>query len=145
MKKFEFNLQKVLEVRSLEEDLARNKLLAARQKEREIQSRLREMNSTQRELYDYLRENNLDIQGTIEARKYLVYNRKRINNTEDKLHRQRDVVARHQKEYIDRRKNKKVLEKLKEKENQKYMKEFFRTEQKILDEIGQRSSGIQGD
>ena len=51
MKGYQFSLNRVLDVRIIEEKIARNKLLQERQKARIIENELEELNNNQQKLY----------------------------------------------------------------------------------------------
>ncbi len=145
MKGFEFNLNKVLEVRDLEEDLARNKLREARQKSLEIEGYLNRLNELQTELYQFLRqEDDLSLEERVQGRNYLYRHRQEINRTEENLNSQYKRVSKCRSEFLNKRKERQALEKLRKKELKRYNKDLFDKEQKELDEVGQRVSGLQG-
>ena len=135
MKGYRFSLNRVLDVRVIEEKIARNKLLQERQKARLIEDELAELNNSQQKLYEYLRKNELITEENLQARNYLYKQRGEIEKTEDRLTQQLERVARSNQEFIERKQNKEVLEKLKEKEYQKFYKELLQKEQKIIDEL----------
>jgi len=135
VKGYRFSLNRVLDVRVIEEKIARNKLLQERQKARIIENELEELNNGQQKLYEYLRKNGTVNENTLQARSYLYRQRGEIEKTEEKLTLQLERVARSNKEFIERKQNKEVLEKLKEKEYQKFYKELLDKEQKLIDEI----------
>src|SRR5690606_10795134 len=86
-------------------------------------------------LYEYLRKNGTVNGDTLQARSYLYKQRGEIEKTEEKLTLQMERVARSNQEFIERKQNKEILEKLKEKEYQKFYKELLNKEQKIIDEL----------
>ncbi len=135
MKGYQFSLNRVLDVRIIEEKIARNKLLQERQKARIIENELEELNNNQQKLYEYLRKNGTVNGDTLQARSYLYKQRGEIEKTEEKLTLQMERVARSNQEFIERKQNKEILEKLKEKEYQKFYKELLNKEQKIIDEL----------
>lgn len=146
MRKFKFRLDKVLEVREIEEEEVENRLHKARKKAEKIKEEIEQLENTQLELYRYLREKEEVTPGeTMQYRRYLHINRRRISNTEEKLINQQQEVTAFRQEYIDKRRNREALEKLKEKDYSRYMKELLLKEQEELDELAQRfnSSGLQ--
>lgn len=145
MKGFQFNLKKVLEVRSLEEGLAQDRLSLAQQKARKIEEHLEKLKEGQFDLYNYLREErNLSLEEIIQGRNFLYLQRQKINNEEKQLETQNKVVDQRRKEFLEKRKEREALEKLEEKEFNRYTNEILKYEQKELDEIGRRLKGLQG-
>jgi len=142
MKRFQFNLQKVLDVRNIEEEKAENKLQQARQRAREIENELHRLNGIQNELYDFLRSNStLTVKENINARNYIHNHRVKIREVENILDKQEDHVHDCQEKYIQRKRNKELIEKLKEKKQEIFYKDYLKKEQKILDEISQHIGG----
>ncbi|MDI3546974.1 MAG: flagellar protein FliJ [Halanaerobiales bacterium] len=144
MKKFKFNLEKVLEVRQIEEELAQNRLFQARQRAEEIEKQLTRLEDLQKGLYSFLRgEKELSVAENIQARNYMYINRRKIAETEESFLSQEREVARCREDFLDRRRKREVLEKLKEKEFKRYHRKLLYKEQKELDEIGQRAGDLQ--
>lgn len=135
MKGYKFTLNRVLDVRVIEEKMAQNKLLQERQKANLIKDELRELNNKQKSLYTYLRDNTVVNRDTLQARSYLYRQRGEIDQVEEKLKGQLERVADSNQEFIEKKKNKEILEKLKDKEYQRYYKELLRKEQQVIDEI----------
>lgn len=147
MKKFNFRLEKVLEVREIEEEKAQNRLLQAREKVQKIKKELNELEDIQYDLYQYLREKEgLTLNENLQYREYIKNNRQQIIASENRLVNQQEKVASFQQAYIEKRRRREVLEKLKEKEYLRYYKEMLLKEQKEMDELALRfhKKGIQG-
>lgn len=144
MKKFEFKLDKVLKVRQIEKELAENRLMEANQKVRESEQEISFLEDKQENLYQFIREENLTVGQHIQTRNYLNNQRQKINQTEDKLTEYREEVVQCQQEYINKKQKEEMMEKLKDKAYQRYNKKLLLKEQKVLDELGQRSEGLQG-
>jgi len=145
MKGFKFKLHKVLDVRKIEEDIARNELFKANKKLDEIKEEKNNLSGYQQEIYDYIR--NIENQSLVEvmqARDYMFLNRQRIAQKDAELKKQLAEKNRCREEYIERKRKKEVLEKLKEKEFQRYYQETLQREQKELDDIGQQAGRILG-
>jgi flagellar FliJ protein len=137
---FNFNLQKVLDVRNIEEDVAHNKFLKSRQEKKNMEEKLLEMNQTKDQIYNYLREKTEgSVEKTIQARQFLQLHQVKIDRQQKRLDSQKKEVEKKQKELVSRQKKRKVLEKLKEKEFKEFQTDFLQTEQKLLDAIGQRA------
>jgi flagellar FliJ protein len=145
MKGFKFKLHKVLDVRKIEEDIARNELFKANKKLDEIKEEKNNLSGYQQEIYDYIR--NIENQSLVEvmqARDYMFLNRQRIAQKDAELKKQLAERNRCREEYIEKKRKKEVLEKLKEKEFQRYYQETLQREQKELDDIGQQAGRILG-
>lgn len=145
MEGFEFKLDKVLKIRNLREEMARNDFAQANQQVRKTRDHLENIKEEQKELYDFLRQEAKSLETSVQARSYLQFNRGKMNQVKDKLIDRRKEASRCQQKFIDKRKKRQVLEKLKEKEYKRFQKEFFRNEQKVLDEIGQYRKEQAGD
>jgi len=138
VKKYQFNLKKVLKVRKIEEEIALNLLIQARNRARDIENQLSNLELMQMELYKVIRKEELSFEDVIQCRNYLNFNRQKISNIEEKLLSQKNEINRQREDYLNRRKKKEVLEKLQEKGSRDYYKKLMQKEQKDLDEIGIR-------
>ena len=140
---FNFDLQKVLDVRNIQEDMAQNKYLQARQKKKELERELQQMNQTKHQVYNYLRKDeDNSVEKTIQARQYLQRHKKKINKHQEQLKYQNYEVEQKQEKLIKKQKNRKVLDKLKEKEYKEYHSDLMKAQQKLLDEIGQTQQEV---
>ncbi|MEJ6950216.1 flagellar export protein FliJ [Natronospora cellulosivora (SeqCode)] len=145
MKKFKFKLNKVLEVRELEEEEAQNKLLAEQKKAREIESNIISLEKSQEKLYQSIRDSEgKSMQENIAYRNFIQNNRQKIKETERTLLIQEQEVFQSRENYLEKKKKKEVLEKIKEKEYKKYYTEFLIKEQKELDEMALNMKGLEG-
>jgi len=135
LKNFEFKLEKVLNVREIEEDLAQNELVKARHKARKIERNINYLNEIQNETYNFLRGDNADPAKSLQARRYLNANRTKIRKAERKLEKQDEIVEEKREEVVEKSQNRKMLETLKEKAANKFYKESMEKEQKELDEL----------
>lgn len=135
MKNFEFKLEKVLNVREIEEDLAQNELIKARHKARKIEKNINALNEIQNETYNFLRKDNVDPAKSLQARRYLDVNRTKINKAERRLEKQDKIVDEKKEEVVEKSQNRKMLETLKEKAADKFYKKALEKEQKELDEL----------
>lgn len=144
MVSFDFSLDKVLKVREIRENQAKNHFLQAKKEENRIKSRLDQISQSQKKLYDFVRKNNLDLEGALQARSYLFTNRKKINQVEKKLFAKKEEVETKQKKMLEKIKKRQVLEELKQKEYDKFYSNLLSKEQKQIDDIAQRiESGIE--
>lgn len=143
MKSFQFSLNRVLDVRNLEEKITRNKLLQEKSKANIIEDELENLHKKQLQVYNYLREKSSDIVNieTLQARSFLHRHRQKIDQVKGKLSEQLIEVQKCNSNFIEKKKKREILEKLKEKDFQKYRKELLRKEQKVIDEINQQVKG----
>lgn len=135
MKNFEFRLEKVLNVREIEEDLAQNELVKARHEARKIEKDINYLNEIQKETYSFLRGDKIDPAKSLQARRYLNVNRTKISKAERRLEKQGEIVEDKREEVVEKSQNRKMLETLKEKAANKFYKESIAKEQKELDEL----------
>ncbi|MFP4016024.1 MAG: flagellar export protein FliJ [Halanaerobiales bacterium] len=145
MKKFKFKLNKVLEVREIEEEQAQNKLLEAQKKAREIEEKINSLEGIQEDLYKSIRKSEgISFEENIAYRNYIHNNRQKINETKRTLSAQEENVLISRENYLEKRKKKEALEKVKNKEYNRYYKEILLKEQKELDEMALTFKGLEG-
>ena len=140
MKNFEFRFEKVLNVREIEEDLAQNELVKARHKAKKIERNINHLNKVQNETYKFLRKDNNDPVKSLQARRYLKINRVKINKAERRLEKQDEIVENKREKVVEKSKNRKMLESLKEKAANKFYKKAMKKEQKEIDELATQMS-----
>lgn len=139
MKTFNFKLNKVLEVRQIEEEQVQHLLVKAQKVAREIEENIEYLEGKQNDLYQYLREkSNLQLDETLLYRNFIKQNRDSIENKKEDLKAQRDIVKERKVEYLEKRRKREVLEKLKEKKYKVFQKNALQKEQKEIDELAQR-------
>jgi flagellar FliJ protein len=134
---FKFRLEKVLRVRRLEEDQARDRLLC-RQKELKVaEGQLKQLRDERSEIAQFGYAQS-DLVLRVAMYKYL-------ERLDDRILKQSQVVADCQKklaeaqdQWLDARRKKEVLEKLREKRFNEYRREEERALQKVLDDMGSR-------
>ena len=142
MKKFQFKLERVLDIRNLQEDISRNHLLLEKNKAKKIERELDQLNSRQEDLYRYIRkQDNSTTVGRIQANHYLHFQRRQIKQVEGVLSNQQEEVDKCHADFCEKRKKREILEWLKDKDYQQYRQDLLRKEQQIVDEISQRIKG----
>lgn len=145
MKKFKFNLNRVLDIKILKEEQSQNRFVQEQLLTKEIESLLVAMKTEQKKLYHYIREQkDLSVEESIQARNFLYQQRKKINKQKGELDNQEKKLKKFHQDYIKKRQERRVLEKLKEKKQQDYCQEVLLKEQKVLDEIALRVKRIEG-
>ena len=141
---FFFSLEKVLKVRNIREDKALNQFVQARNKEKKIQNKLQNKISEQKDLYKYIRNNDLPPETAFYTRNCIFSKRKKINNVQEQLSAQKMEVKKCKQEFIEKRKKREAIDKLKEKEIKSFTKKFHQKEQKELDDIAQHLNSEPG-
>lgn len=135
---FNFSLDKVLKVRAIRENKAQNKFLQAQKEKIKIQNKLKKNSGEQKQLYNFVRNNNLSLEETVQARNYLQLKRKKINQIQENLIQQKEKVEKRRNKMVAKKKKKEVMENLKEKEYERFYNDLLHKEQKEIDEIAQR-------
>jgi len=145
MKAFKFKLHKVFDVRKIEEELAGNELSRVNQELNQIRDEKKKLSSEQLQLYDYIRLlEQRSPEEVIQARDYMFFNRHQIELKNLELSQKQEEKERCQLEYVEKKKRKDVLEKLKQKQYNRYYREFLKTEQKELDDIAGQNGKTRG-
>ena len=140
MKRFGFKLQKVLELRKHREDGARIELGQAVSALNEIENRIRH-NAENRRLAAAGRFANASAASSGAAAEIISWERYilRLDQEAEKLLREAAqaelVVEEKRGQYLEASRELKVLEKLKEKREQEYRKDFFAAETAELDDL----------
>ncbi len=138
MKEFDFNLAKVLKVRSIREEMARLDYLQARQQADKLEDEVEGLITSQKRVYNHLREQgNIDPAQALRARKFLQHNRSEIESLQKELTRQQEVVDEKQEKLKERARRRQALEKLKENKAEEYYREMQKETQKRIDDIAQ--------
>ncbi len=142
MKEFDFELEKVLKVRSIREDLAQASFYKARQQARQLEDEVDNLAGVQERVYNHIREkSNPDPEAALQARRYLKHNRREINELQRNLSRQRDIVDERREELRKKSQKKQAMERLKENKSKIYYKELQKDQQKIIDDLAQHYTG----
>ncbi|MGM0445247.1 MAG: flagellar export protein FliJ [Bacillota bacterium] len=140
MEKYNFRLQRVLDIRKVELDKAQNQLYQARQKENNIEVRLNEAKQQLSNLFNYIRNNDLDVMENIRTRDYIKKQQKKIQDIYQELYKQREVVNIYKDNVIEKKQSKEKIVKIKDKKSKAFYKDFLSKQQKELDEISLRLS-----
>ncbi len=140
MKKFQFNLQKLLEVREKKEELQKVNLAKA---SGEYQVELNKVESIRNNVKSYknslLKGKNFSIDN-LRILDYISTNaEKAIKNLEPVIEEKRKKMEKEIEIYNQLRKERKVVELIKEKKYKNYLEELDKEEQKDIDEIGKNT------
>ncbi len=140
MAKYNFRLQRVLDVRDVELEKAQHELYQVRQKEKKIKQKLDESEQKLESLFDYIRQNNLSVTENIRTRDYIKKQQEQVRKVKEELKSQQEVVKQYKDNLIEKKQAKEKIKKIKEKKSTAFYKEFLRKEQKEIDESSLRMS-----
>lgn len=140
MAKFNFRLQRILDIREVELDKAQNELYQKRQKEKEIKEELDKAKKKLSNLFDYIRYNSLTVTENIRTREYIKKQQLKIEEISSRYYRQKEIVKKHQEIVIEKKQAKEKMLKIKEQKSKAFYKDFIAKEQKELDELSLRLS-----
>lgn len=139
MKKFKFRFQAVERVRKIEMELQAKDLALANQRVNELQQEKEGLEFKLRSERDRLRERTLSEawgERLVEtSRAYQKDLESRIRAKMDEIVEAKQQVVKERKELIERQKKKTAIDKLKEREQERYYEEQRRQETKMLDEV----------
>lgn len=141
MKRFEFRLQKVLNLRSQQTDQARRALALAIAMEAEAERALqRARNQLQHRLSDLHSRERTGLTGFEfgNLRTHIRLLQSGVAAAEADLARACELTARRRAELLEARRKERALEKLRERRLETYTQEALREEQKELDAFGDR-------
>lgn len=142
MKRFQFNLQAVLDLRKQLEEERKRALSAAQKDLFEQQGRLYAYLLDEKKGKEELRrmeQSTLDLPQVMAQRRYLLGLTKRISGAHQELSRLLIIEREKREEVVKASKERKVLEKLKERKVAEYDHLLSVEEQKVLDEIANNS------
>lgn len=138
MKRFRYRLQTKLNVVSKEEDMAKTELARCQQ---EYLNQVQLLQAWQQELeatYDKLRGRGralTSVHEIISVKEYIPIIRERIRLQQTRVKQAEEELKKAQHRLLEIMKERKALEKLREKQWRQYLSEFYRQEQLVLDEV----------
>lgn len=138
MKKFVFKLKPVLHQRQRKEDILKKELAEARRALEVERERLAALNERLQGLHAALREKQLSMTETAEVAVHTKFIERIEREIEVQLARVTDLAAEvraAQERLLEAAKDRKVLEKLEEKQLHEFKQEAERVEQGVIDEI----------
>ena len=151
MKQFEFRLQKVMETTRAREDLQKRELaLALAEVERNEAMLERMLDKLAEELEEFSGRRDSGVIRVSELMQYASYTDKllgEIGRQRGEIVKLAELVEGHRCKLLEITKDKKILERLKEKRYDEYRKKLRQVEQKFMDELSARSfhNGAQED
>ncbi len=140
MKKFEFNLQKLLEIREKKEELQKLKLAKASGEYHLEVNKVEKIKDNVKNYKSKLtKEKNISVEN-LRLLDYISSNaEKAIKNLEPVIEEKRKKMEREIEIYNSLRRERKVVEILKEKKYNQYMEELNKEEQKLVDEMAKNT------
>lgn len=138
LKKFQFSLARVLNVRETNEELKKEEFQSAQTYYNEQQQALNELFNEKRNLQQDIEDqakNKMKMNKIIQYYNYLSDLDEQITIQQDVVNRAEQQVEEAKQNWIEAKKQKKILEKLQERQYQEYKNEYLKSEQKKLDEL----------
>lgn len=139
MKKFSFNLQKILALREFEEKQAQIELAKAISAADILQAELKDI-AEQKLKQSYSRSQSSDILYLQSIEYYIQRLDLRTEEVLEELARAQMVIEEKRAEMADKMKNRKVLTKLKEKKKEEHRYDVLLSEEEIMDDISNSST-----
>ena len=140
MRKFDFKLQRVRDIRAAQERIKQNELALERKKELELLLKIDRLRNDQSEEYRrgqvFLTQSLADIRMFVSHQRYMEALERTIARTCANLDSQRQAVEAARLNLIEATRKRKLLDKLREKRLGAFKKEEEVAVQKIIDEIG---------
>lgn len=133
-----FSLDTVLNYRKRLEDIAKNRLFEAQTAKRKVQEKLIEEEQSYTELLETLyrrQTEGIDILDLIRYEDQIRFSKNRIVAIKKTLAEKNTRVVEEREQLIRRSKERKIMEKLKEKQNQAWQEHLNKKEAALLDEI----------
>lgn len=133
-----FSLDTVLSYRERLEDLAKNKLAEALQAHKDAQKVLSDLEADYQEkavLIEKVQMEGVGINDLIRLEEHLAYTKQRIAEERDTLEQRRKDVEKSRLHLLDKSRERQVMEKLKEKQNDAWKQHLNKKEAAFLDEI----------
>ncbi len=139
MKKFSFNLQKILALREFEEKQAQIELAKAISAADILQAELKDI-AEQKLKQSYSRSQSSDILYLQSIEYYIQRLDLRTEEVLEELARAQMIIEEKRAEMADKMKNRKVLTKLKEKKKEEHRYDVLLSEEEIMDDISNSST-----
>ncbi len=136
MRRFQFRLEKILNLRKYREREWEQKLAVISGICLELENRIQMLNmEKQRVAFKYSVEKGVDVSTLISRELYTLRIDKGIEELADELKKRREELEEVRKKYLEISKERKVLEKLKERQEKRYYEEQKLEEIKIIDDL----------
>ena len=143
MKQFQFRLQKVMETTQTREEIKKRELARAMQKLRKNEAELETMLEVLEEHISHFetcrRRSTLKVSKLRNLSSYMEKLRQEIQTQTKKIAQLAEEARDHREKLLEITKDKKVLEKLKDRKYKEFKKKLRSMEQKFMDEVSARS------
>lgn len=133
-----FSLETVLSYRERLEDIAKNELGAARSSEEKVKTALERQKNEYAELVlliEKVQHQGVDINELIFHEGHLTFVKKAIATLEEELVEKRKAVEKSRQHLLEKSRDRQVMEKLKERQDDAWKQHLNKKEAAILDEI----------
>ncbi len=138
LKKFQFTLQTVLNLKCQEEEFIQKELAKKQKKRRKIKSKIDQVQNQKNRLQKELEsseEKILDLHKSLNYRNYIKLLQEELEDLFLKLDYWDEEIKKCRQELLAKTKEKKVLVKLKERRYDEHWQEFLHEEQRLNDEV----------
>ncbi len=140
MRRFRFPLQRLLEIRKHKEDIIKNQMAQAQRRRIEHQQKKQAIVDRYADSIERMKEEEkakmLSITKFQNYQNYLRYLRKEMEKQDTLIKVIDDEIAMISKKLVEARKDRRVIERLKERALQRYIYELRKEEQDFFDEVG---------
>jgi len=142
MKKFNFKLQRLLDLREMKEEQVKNelaKLVAIQNVERARQQEYRQkIQKNYQLLSNRMRQGNFSYKEAMMCERYVDVAHKAILNSQDKIDQMEPEIQQVRERLIEASREKKVVEKLKERKWEDFLYEYNKEMAKEIDDMNQQ-------
>lgn len=138
MKKFNFRLQSILDLKEQEEESIKKELANLMQQRQKVEDEINSIINDKKQIQKKLEESEeraINLINALESRKYLNYLQDMVEDLTLKLEYWDEEISKCRKKLLAKTKEKKALAKLKERKYEEYWKRFLAEEQKLNDEL----------
>ncbi len=143
MKKFQFRLQKLLDVRTAAERLIQNELAVVVGEQNALKSKqqefLEKLNKEKSKLHENIKDNALSVDDMLAFQKFSKFTDVLVAGTERDIEKLQPKVNEIRGRLVEAVREKKIVEKLKERKLEKWEYEYNKMMEKEADEINQKS------
>ncbi|MFW5961771.1 MAG: flagellar export protein FliJ [bacterium] len=140
MKKYKFKFEKILNLRTRQEEQEEDKYLLLKKELNNIKNKIKSIKLEKENIYEHLRDQENDLALNISLRRYLKKLKADEKAAQIEKEDKKQEISEQLEVLMDKKKERKTMEKLKDKKIEKFVKEFLENEQKELDELGRHYS-----
>ncbi|MFW5719039.1 MAG: flagellar export protein FliJ [Halanaerobium sp.] len=140
MKKYKFKFEKILNLRTRQEEQEEDKYLLLKKELNNIKNKIKSIKLEKENIYEHPRDQENDLALNISLRRYLKKLKADEKAAQIEKEDKKQEISEQLEVLMDKKKERKTMEKLKDKKIEKFVKEFLENEQKELDELGRHYS-----